>query len=62
MLNLDDAKYLHHDVLYSSFSPNEKDEILKYVKTCPISSAEINSLYNHFYQNVEVKYHEFLWY
>lgn len=46
MLNLDDAKYLHHDVLYSSFSPNEKEEILKYVKTCPISSAELNSLYN----------------
>lgn len=45
MLNLDDAKYLHNDVLYSSFTPFEKEEILNYVKACPISNTELNSLY-----------------
>ena len=46
MLNLDDANY-RDEHTKSTFSSFEKQEILKYYKSCPVSNTDIQSLYTH---------------
>lgn len=59
MLNLDDSKYINTKNSFSTFSPYEKEEILKYYKSCPISNTQITELYtNPTLLNSENKYNE----